>query len=103
MLLPAGEHAARERRVKFYYENIYGYALRHSEPGIDAISYLSVRLSQGTVNARASIRKARAENTSKMLDTRGKAGNITCISEVAWRDCCRRINLQRISLTPQMY
>jgi deoxyribodipyrimidine photo-lyase len=89
-LWPAGEHAAKERLVKFCNERIRGYALHRSEPGAEATSCLSVHLSQGTISARACIRQARATNTSKKLD-KGIDGNISWISEVAWRDFYRRM------------
>jgi len=89
-LWPAGEHAARERLEKFCSEMIQGYALHRSEPGSEATSCLSVHLSQGTISARTCIRLARATNTSNKFD-KGNAGNISWISEVAWRDFYRRI------------
>lgn len=90
-LWPAGEHAAHERLMKFCHKKIHGYALHRSEPGAEATSCLSVHLSQGTVSARECIRQARAANTSKKLD-KGKDGNISWISEVAWRDFYRRMH-----------
>jgi len=89
-LWPAGEHAAQERLEKFCRERIQGYALHRSEPGLEAGSCMSVHLSQGTISARACIRQARASNTSQRLD-KGNDGNISWISEVAWRDFYRRI------------
>ena len=96
-LWPAGEHAARERLIKFCNEKIHDYALHRSEPGAEATSCLSVHLSQGTISARACIRQARATNTSKQLD-KGKEGNFSWISEVAWRDFYRRECLRSLSL-----
>ena len=88
-LWQAGEHAARERLTEFCNKKIHDYALHRSEPGAEASSCLSVHLSQGTISARECIRQARAANTSKRLD-KGKDGNISWISEVAWRDFYRR-------------
>ena len=88
-LWPAGEHAAQERLEKFCQERISDYALRRSEPGLEASSCMSVHLSQGTISARQCIRLARASNTSNSLD-KGKDGVISWISEVAWRDFYRR-------------
>jgi deoxyribodipyrimidine photo-lyase len=90
-LWPAGEHAAHERLEKFCHEKIHGYALHRSEPRVEASSCLSVHLSQGTVSARECIRQARAANTSDRLN-KGKDGNISWISEVAWRDFYRRMH-----------
>lgn len=89
-LWPAGEHSAEERLEKFCRERIQDYALHRSEPGLDASSCISVHLSQGTISARECIRQARASNTSNKLD-KGKDGNVSWISEVAWRDFYRRI------------
>jgi len=96
-LWPAGEHAAKERLIKFCNEKIHDYALHRSEPGAEATSCLSVHLSQGTISARACIRRARAADVSKRLD-KGKDGNISWISEVAWRDFYRRECLRSRSL-----
>jgi deoxyribodipyrimidine photo-lyase len=88
-LWPAGEHAAQRRLEKFCRERIQGYALHRSEPGLEATSCMSVHLSQGTISARACIRQARASNTSQRLD-KGNDGNVSWISEIAWRDFYRR-------------
>jgi len=89
-LWPAGEHSAQDRLEKFCRERIGDYALHRSEPGLDASSCMSVHLSQGTISARACIRQARASNTSNKLD-KGNDGNVSWISEVAWRDFYRRM------------
>jgi deoxyribodipyrimidine photo-lyase len=96
-LWPAGEHSAQERLDKFCRERIQDYAQHRSEPGLDATSCMSVHLSQGTISARACIRQARASNTSNKLD-KGMDGNITWISEVAWRDFYRRSRRYILSL-----
>ena len=89
LLWPAGEHSAQERLDKFCQERIRDYALNRSKPGLEASSCMSVHLSQGTISSRACIRQARASNTSKKLD-KGIDGNISWISEVAWRYFYRR-------------
>lgn len=87
---PAGEHEAHERLTGFLKQKVSKYHDTRNYPQLAGTSALSVHLAAGTLSARTAVASARDANSTKKLDG-GKAGIVTWISEVAWRDFYKHV------------
>ncbi|KAL4763457.1 deoxyribodipyrimidine photo-lyase PHR1 [Aspergillus foveolatus] len=85
---PAGEHEGL-RRLEEFLEKATAYADERNYLSGETTSKLSPYFACGSLSARTAVAKAREANSGKL--SRGEAGYISWISEVAWRDFYKHV------------
>ncbi|KAL6237135.1 hypothetical protein BDW75DRAFT_204760 [Aspergillus navahoensis] len=86
---PAGEHVGLRRLEAFLKEKATAYDDERNVLSGETTSILSPYFACGSLSARTAVAKAREANGGKI--SRGEAGYISWISEVAWRDFYKHV------------